>query len=79
MGTVYFAEQRRPVRRQVALKIIKPGMDSEQVINRFEAERQALAIMDHQNIAGTRRRHDGHRPPLFRHGAGRGNCHHRFL
>ena len=51
MGTVYFAEQRRPVRRQVALKIIKPGMDSEQVINRFEAERQALAIMDHQNIA----------------------------
>ena len=51
MGSVYLAEQRKPVRRQVALKIIKPGMDSEQVINRFEAERQALALMDHQNIA----------------------------
>jgi serine/threonine protein kinase len=51
MGTVYMAEQEAPVRRQVALKIIKPGMDSELVIARFEAERQALALMDHQNIA----------------------------
>jgi serine/threonine protein kinase len=51
MGTVYLAEQEVPVRRQVALKIIKPGMDSELVIARFEAERQALALMDHQNIA----------------------------
>jgi eukaryotic-like serine/threonine-protein kinase len=51
MGSVYMAEQRKPVRRQVALKIIKPGMDSEQVSNRFEVERQALALMDHQNIA----------------------------
>jgi serine/threonine protein kinase len=51
MGAVYLAEQDRPVRRQVALKIIKPGMDSYQVIARFEAERQALALMDHQNIA----------------------------
>jgi serine/threonine protein kinase len=51
MGAVYLAEQERPVRRQVALKIIKPGMDSYQVIARFEAERQALALMDHQNIA----------------------------
>jgi tetratricopeptide (TPR) repeat protein len=51
MGAVYMAEQERPVRRQVALKIIKPGMDSEQVIARFEAERQALAMMDHPNIA----------------------------
>jgi len=51
MGTVYMAEQETPVRRQVALKIIKPGMDSELVIARFEAERQALALMDHQNIA----------------------------
>ncbi len=50
MGTVYMAEQ-QPVRRKVALKIIKPGMDSRQVIARFEAERQALAMMDHQNIA----------------------------
>ena len=51
MGTVYMAEQETPVRRKVALKIIKPGMDSRQVIARFEAERQALALMDHQNIA----------------------------
>ena len=51
MGVVYMAEQDKPVRRKVALKIIKPGMDSSQVIARFEAERQALAMMDHQNIA----------------------------
>ena len=51
MGIVYRAEQEEPVRRQVALKIIKPGMDSRQVIARFEAERQALALMDHTNIA----------------------------
>jgi serine/threonine protein kinase/tetratricopeptide (TPR) repeat protein len=51
MGAVYMAEQDTPVRRRVALKIIKPGMDSAQVIARFEAERQALALMDHQNIA----------------------------
>ena len=48
---VYLAEQQRPVRRRVALKIIKPGMDSKQVITRFEAERQALALLDHSNIA----------------------------
>ena len=51
MGTVFMAEQTSPVRRKVALKIIKPGMDSRQVIARFEAERQALALMDHSNIA----------------------------
>jgi serine/threonine protein kinase/WD40 repeat protein len=50
-GVVYMAEQETPVRRTVALKIIKPGMDSREVIARFEAERQALALMDHQNIA----------------------------
>ncbi len=50
-GVVYMAEQEQPVRRRVALKIIKPGMDSRQVVARFEAERQALAMMDHQNIA----------------------------
>ncbi len=50
-GVVYMAEQTSPVRRQVALKIIKPGMDSKEVIARFEAERQALAMMDHPNIA----------------------------
>lgn len=51
MGTVFMAEQTHPVQRKVALKVIKPGMDSRQVIARFEAERQALAIMDHVNIA----------------------------
>ncbi|MHB9066807.1 MAG: serine/threonine-protein kinase [Pirellulaceae bacterium] len=51
MGVVYMAEQHEPVRRKVALKIIKPGMDTRQVIARFEAEKQALALMDHVNIA----------------------------
>src|SRR5436305_1810829 len=51
MGTVYMAEQSQPVQRKVALKLIKAGMDSKQVIARFEAERQALALMDHVNIA----------------------------
>ena len=51
MGTVWMADQEKPVRRRVALKVIKGGMDSKQVIARFEAERQALAMMDHQNIA----------------------------
>src|SRR5712692_4598910 len=51
MGVVYVAEQQQPVRRKVALKVIKPGMDSQQVIARFEAERQALALMDHPHIA----------------------------
>ncbi len=51
MGVVYMADQEKPVRRRVALKIIKPGMDTSQVIARFEAERQALALMDHQHIA----------------------------
>lgn len=51
MGLVYQAEQKEPVKRRVALKIIKPGMDSRQVVARFEAERQALALLDHPNIA----------------------------
>jgi serine/threonine protein kinase/tetratricopeptide (TPR) repeat protein len=51
MGTVYMAEQAEPVQRKVAIKLIKPGLDSRQVIARFEAERQALAVMDHPNIA----------------------------
>ncbi|HZN65127.1 MAG TPA: serine/threonine-protein kinase, partial [Tepidisphaeraceae bacterium] len=50
-GVVYMAEQHQPVRRRVALKVIKAGMDTRQVVARFEAERQALAIMDHPNIA----------------------------
>jgi len=51
MGSVWAAEQIKPVRRKVAIKLIKPGMDSRQVIARFEAERQALALMDHPSIA----------------------------
>ena len=88
MGVVYVAEQTRPVRRKVALKIIKPGMDTKQVVSRFEAERQALAMMDHPNIA---RVHDagttsplakggwGGWPSLLRHGAGPRHPDHRLL
>src|SRR5258707_10469029 len=50
-GVVFMAEQEEPVRRKVAIKIVKPGMDTKAVIARFEAERQALALMDHPNIA----------------------------
>src|SRR5262249_55195433 len=60
MGLVFVAEQQYPVKRRVALKDIKPGMDSRQVIARFEAERQALAMMDHANIAKV---HDGGTTP----------------
>src|SRR5262249_29773551 len=56
MGLVFVAEQTQPVRRKVALKVIKPGLDSRPVVARFEAERQALALMDHPNIAQV---HDG--------------------
>jgi serine/threonine protein kinase len=56
MGLVFMAEQSRPVRRRVALKVIKPGMDTRHIVARFEAERQALALMDHPNIAKI---HDG--------------------
>jgi tetratricopeptide (TPR) repeat protein len=51
MGTVYEAEQLEPLRRTVALKVIRPGMDTDEVLARFESERQALAVMDHPNIA----------------------------
>ena len=51
MGFVYMADQTEPVARRVALKIIRPGMDSREILARFEAERQALAMMDHPNIA----------------------------
>src|SRR5262249_35635993 len=50
-GVVFLAEQPQPVRRKVALKVLKAGMDTRQVVARFEAERQALALMDHPNIA----------------------------
>src|SRR4051794_36855921 len=51
MGLVFVAEQQQPVRRKVALKVVKPGMGTRDVVARFEAERQALALMDHPNIA----------------------------
>ncbi len=51
MGAVFMAQQTEPIKRKVALKLIKPGMDTGQVVARFEAERQALALMDHSNIA----------------------------
>ena len=51
MGIVYLAEQEHPIQRQVALKVIKPGMDSKRIVARFQAERQALALLDHPNIA----------------------------
>src|SRR5262245_35056698 len=51
MGTVWMAHQTRPVQRLLAVKLVKPGLDSRQVVARFEAERQALALMDHPNIA----------------------------
>ena len=58
-GLVFVAEQQQPVRRKVALKVIKPGMDTREVIARFEAERQALALMDHpQHRQRARRRDD---------------------
>jgi serine/threonine protein kinase len=51
MGVVYLAEQTRPVRREVALKALKPGLDTDAILRRFETERQALALMEHPNIA----------------------------
>ena len=79
-GVVYVAEQVEPVRRRVALKVIKLGMDTKQVVARFEAERQALAMMDHANIAkvlDAGSTDDG--PALLRDGAGPGRPHHRVL
>src|ERR1035438_7174960 len=58
-GVVYMADQEEPVRRRVALKVIKLGMDTKQVVGRFEAERQALALMDHPNIARSEERRVG--------------------
>lgn len=66
-GTVYMAEQTEPVRRRVAVKVIKPGMDSRAIVARFEAERQALAMMDHPHIA---RVLDGGVTPLTGSGGG---------
>src|SRR6266542_1350799 len=69
MGTVWMAQQTEPVKRLVALKLIKAGMDSKQVIVRFEAERQALALMDHPNIA--RVLDAGQTPPAYAGGSPR--------
>src|SRR5207248_8020320 len=68
-GVVFLAEQQQPVRRLVALKVVKPGMDSRQVIARFEAERQALALMDHPNIAKVL--DGGETPPAYAGGSPR--------
>ena len=80
MGVVYMAEQTSPVKRRVALKIIRPGMDSRQVIARFEAERQALAMMDHPNIAKVLdAASNRQRASLLRHGAGARGPHNAVL
>jgi non-specific serine/threonine protein kinase/serine/threonine-protein kinase len=68
-GVVFLAEQQQPVRRKVALKVIKPGMDTHQVVARFEAERQALALMDHPNIAKVL--DGGETPPAYAGGSPR--------
>jgi serine/threonine protein kinase len=68
-GVVFLAEQQQPVRRKVALKVLKPGMDSRQVVARFEAERQALALMDHPHIA--RVLDAGETPPAYAGGSPR--------
>src|SRR5262249_10888797 len=69
MGTVWMAQQTEPVKRLVAIKLIKPGMDSRQVLARFEAERQALALMDHPNIAKVL--DAGQTPPAYAGGSPR--------
>ena len=80
MGSVYLATQSEPVKRQVALKLIKTGMDSKAVLARFDAERQALALMDHPNIARIlRRRRHPVGPAVLRHGAGQGRPDHGLL
>ena len=79
-GVVYMAEQEEPVRRRVALKVIKLGMDTKSVIARFEAERQALAMMDHPNIAkvfDAGATETGR--PLFCDGTGARHQNHRLL
>ena len=79
-GVVYMAEQSEPVRRKVALKVIKPGMDTKEVIARFEAERQALALMDHPNIAKVPRWWSHReRPTILCDGTGKRNSHHSVL
>ena len=82
-GVVYVAEQSVPVRRRIALKVIKLGMDTKQVVARFEAERQALAMMDHPSIAIGVLTDAGSTEmlgrPLLRDGTGARHPHHRLL
>ncbi|MHB8522284.1 MAG: hypothetical protein ACYDH9_16210 [Limisphaerales bacterium] len=76
-GVVYVAEQTQPVRRRVALKVIKLGMDTKAVVARFEAERQAMAMNGpSQHRQSVRRRHHGDRASLFCHGTGPRHFHH---
>ena len=80
MGVVYKAEQRTPVRRIVALKVIKLGMDTREVVARFEAERQALALHEPpEHRQGVRRRRHRRRPAVFRHGVRARRADHRVL
>ena len=80
MGVVYLAEQTEPVHRSVALKVIKLGMDTKEVIARFESERQALAMLNHPNVAkGPRCGHQRTGTPLLRDGACPGGLDHRVL
>ena len=78
-GVVYVAEQTQPVRRRVALKVIKLGMDTKAVVARFEAERQALAMMDHPNIAKVLDAGTTERSALFCDGTGAGDTDHGLL
>jgi hypothetical protein len=77
-GSVFMAEQEKPVARKVALKIIKLGMDTRQVVARFEQERQALAMMDHPNIAKVLDAGATDRAALLRDGAGQGRPHREY-
>ena len=80
MGEVWLAEQLQPVHRQVALKVIKAGMDTAQVVARFEAERQALALMDHSDHRqGLRRRAHAGGPAVLRDGVRAGRADHDLL
>ena len=79
MGVVFLAEQEKPVRRRVALKVIKLGMDSKEVIARFESERQALALMDHPEIAKVLDAGRRRRAAVLRDGARGGRADHRVL
>ncbi len=79
MGSVWRAEQTEPVKRFVAVKLIKAGMDSRQVLARFEAERQALALMDHPNIAKVLDGGLHEQSSVLRHGTGQGGADHRLL